>query len=199
MSAYECFESFAAIDEMLRLAGDALPAPLKLLALEYRRFTLDRAQYFYPDALPLEAVAKDKIRNGHIDRRLSFPLEDIYGDGQPAGQVGQEIYGCGGAFIFAARAFHERRGAPLRIFTEFPSTIELLESGKLAVRPLSASRVLGRVLIFRKGRSQMPRLAVRRESPGKAVPPRSFAGHREYDCMFANGIMISWAHEAGKK
>lgn len=50
-----------------------------------------------PDALPDDALAKDDIRNGHIDRKLSFPLEDLYGDGQPAGQVGQEIYGCGSA------------------------------------------------------------------------------------------------------
>lgn len=69
-------------------------------------------------------MAKDNIRNGHIDRNLSFPLEDLYGDGQPGGQVGQEIYGCGGAFIIAARGFYER-DIPFRIFADYPYTVVL--------------------------------------------------------------------------
>jgi hypothetical protein len=93
MAAYECFESFAAFEEYLEVGGSDIPPAVKLLLCEYRRFTPDRAWFFYPDALPESAVARENIRNGHIDRNLSFPLEDIYGDGQLAGQVGQEIYG----------------------------------------------------------------------------------------------------------
>lgn len=88
-----------------------------MLCAEFRKYSLDRGWYFYPDALPDEAVEKGDVRNGRIDRKLSFPLEDLYGDGRPAGKVGQEIYGCGGAFLFAARAFHRREGAPFVIFT----------------------------------------------------------------------------------
>src|SRR3546814_10319538 len=57
--------------------------------------------------LPAEILAKEDVRNGHIDRTLSFPLEDLDVDGQPGGQVGQEIYGAGAAFVFATRSFHE--------------------------------------------------------------------------------------------
>ena len=49
-------------------------------------------------------LAEARIRNGHIDRKLSFPVEDLYVDGQQAGQVGQEIYGAGAAFVFASRS-----------------------------------------------------------------------------------------------
>jgi len=96
-----------------------------MLIGEYCKYALDRAWYYYPDALPPDALAKDKIRNGYIDRTLSFPLEDLYVDGQPAGQVGQEIYGAGAAFVFASRAFHNVSGAPFRIFCDhFPVTSE---------------------------------------------------------------------------
>src|SRR3546814_16500265 len=57
--------------------------------------------------LPAEILAKEDVRNGHIDRTLSYPLEDLDVDGQPGGQVGQEIYGAGAAFVFATRSFHE--------------------------------------------------------------------------------------------
>jgi hypothetical protein len=110
----ECFESFAAFDEYLAVGGAAVRPALRLLLCEYRRYALERAWLFYPDALPEAVIANNGIRNGRIDRRLSFPLEDLYADEQPAGQVGQEIYGCGGAFIFAARAFFsaaQRRSA----------------------------------------------------------------------------------------
>ncbi len=117
MALYECFEAFAAFDEYAEVGGDGIEPAARLLISEYRRFTLDRAWFYYPDALPEDAIATG-VRNGHIDRALSFPLEDLYGDGQPAGQVGQEIYGCGAAFMFASRAFHRLDGLPFTVFAD---------------------------------------------------------------------------------
>jgi hypothetical protein len=111
MAVYECFDSFAAFEHYLDLGGPALAGSVKLLVSEYCRFALDRAWFFYPDALPQQALATEN-RNGHINRALSFPVEDLYPDGQPAGQVGQEIYGAGAAMVFATRAFHPVEGAP---------------------------------------------------------------------------------------
>jgi hypothetical protein len=82
------------------LGGTDLPEATRMLIGEFRRRTRDVAWYFYPDALPPEALAR-KPKNGRIDRQLSVPLEDLYGDGQPAGQVGQEVYGAGAALLFA--------------------------------------------------------------------------------------------------
>jgi hypothetical protein len=119
MAMYECYESMAAFDEYLAAAPEGIDRAARLLVTEYRRYALDRAWSYYPDALPPEALATD-IRNGHIDRELSFPVEDLYADGQAAGQVGQEIYGCGAAFVFTAHAFHRLPGAPFQLFCDYP-------------------------------------------------------------------------------
>jgi hypothetical protein len=115
MAIYECFDSFAAFEHYLDLGGPDLVTAAKLLVSEYCRFALSRAWYYYPDALPSGALAQDDIRNGHIDPALNFPLEDLYPDGQPAGQVGQEIYGAGAAMVFGTRASHKIEGAPFII------------------------------------------------------------------------------------
>ena len=114
MAVYECFDSYAAFERYLDFAGPDLIPSVKLLVDEYCRYALDRAWFFYPDALPKDGLATEN-RNGHIDRALSFPVEDLYPDGQPAGQVGQEIYGAGAAMVFATRAFHQIEGAPIML------------------------------------------------------------------------------------
>ncbi|UUL83830.1 hypothetical protein [Sphingomonas qomolangmaensis] len=119
MAIYECFDSFAAFECYLADSGPDLEPAARLLVAEYCRYALDRGWYFYPDALPPEAVATEQREsNGHIDPKLSFPLEDLYPDGRLAGQVGQEVYGAGAAFIFATRSFHPIEGAPFRIYCD---------------------------------------------------------------------------------
>src|SRR6185312_7714471 len=101
---------------------------------------------FYPDALPPEALAT-KIRNGHIDRNLSFPLEDLYGDGQPAGQVGQEIYGAGAAFVLASRAYATAPESPFVLFSEYPFKAEVVD-GEMRVRLLGPPGLKGRLRLL---------------------------------------------------
>jgi len=119
MAIYECFDSFAAFERYLVDSGPDLEPAARMLIAEYCKYALDRAWYYYPDALPPEAISrKQRETNGHVDRALSFPLEDLYADGQLAGQVGQEIYGAGAALIFATRAFHLVEGAPFRLYCD---------------------------------------------------------------------------------
>lgn len=118
MAAFECFDSFAAFERYLDYGGPELIPSVRLLLSEYCRHALDRAWFYYPDALPPDGVAQEGIRNGYIMRELNFPLEDLYLDGQPAGQVGQEIYGCGAALIFATRSFHRIEGAPFLLWCD---------------------------------------------------------------------------------
>lgn len=119
MAIYECFDSFAAFERYLDDSGPDLEPAARMLIAEYCKYALDRAWFYYPDALPPEALSpKQRAPNGHIDRKLCFPVEDLYADGQPAGQVGQEIYGAGAAFIFATRAFHQVEGAPFRLYCD---------------------------------------------------------------------------------
>ena len=117
MALLECSESFLAFQSYLRDSGPDLHAGARLLIDEYCRYALDRAWFYFPDTLPADAIAESP-RNGRIDRTLSFPVEDLYVDGQQAGQVGQEIYGGGAAFIFAKQAFHAIEGAPFDLFCD---------------------------------------------------------------------------------
>ncbi len=116
MAMYECFESYAGFDEYLQQAGPELEPAARMLVSEYCRYALDRAWFYYPDALPADAIQEGDRQSGVINRELSFPLEDLYPDGQPAGQVGQEIYGCGAAFAFATRSHHHVDEAPFRLY-----------------------------------------------------------------------------------
>jgi hypothetical protein len=119
MAIYEVFDSFAAFERYLDDAGTDVDPTVRMLIVEFCKYALDSTWYYYPDALPPEALSPtQRETNGHIDRKLSFPLEDLYADGQPAGQVGQEVYGAGAAFIFATRAFHHVDGAPFRLYCD---------------------------------------------------------------------------------
>ena len=119
MAIYECFDSYAALERYLDDSGPDLEPAARMLIGEYCKYALHRAYYYCPDALPPEAISpKQRETNGHVDRTLSFPLEDLYPDGQLAGQVGQEVYGAGAAFIFATRAFHPVEDAPFRLYCD---------------------------------------------------------------------------------
>ena len=101
MAIFECFESFEGFRDYLRLGSDDLPASVRTLVEAYCQHALHRAWYFYPAHVPKRSLS-DNARSGELDATLPIPLEDLYADGQPMGQVGQEVYGSGAAFAFAA-------------------------------------------------------------------------------------------------
>ncbi|MEL0209326.1 MAG: hypothetical protein VW891_01795 [Novosphingobium sp.] len=108
---------------------------VRLLLSEYCRHATDRAWFYYPDALPEDGVAKEDIRNGYIVRGLNFPLEDLYPDGQPAGQVGQEIYGSGAAMIYTTRSFRRIEGVPFLIWCDvFARAVHSVDATTLSLR-----------------------------------------------------------------
>ncbi len=119
MAAYEEFEAFAAFHEIVERVGDELRPSVRLLLAEYCRRLLDRGWFYYPEALPESALATE-IRNGHLDRDLAIPVEDLYADGSPAGAVGQEIYGSGLAFTLVTRSYRNPAGAPFQVYTDYP-------------------------------------------------------------------------------
>ena len=133
MALYECFESFAAFDEYLHWGSDNIRESVQTLMTEYMKYTTSRAWFYYPSELPKEIVAKE-VRNGYIDRNLALPVEDLYADEHPAGQVGQEIYGCGAAFLFTTRAYH-RPQAPFDLFCSYPiHELEAIDTNRLSFR-----------------------------------------------------------------
>jgi hypothetical protein len=193
MAIFECFDSFAAFERYLKDSGPDLDPAARLLISEYCKYAIDRAWYFYPDALPPEAVAQKDIRNGHIDRKLSFPIEDLYVDGQPAGQVGQEIYGAGAAFVFASRAFHNVSDAPFRLFCDhFPVTGQRTSERSLTFGiegGHAREAVLG---VARLPRAKLPRLTLRTVAGDRVRPFRRSADLVEYRIPASGEISLHW-------
>ena len=66
------------------------------------KYLLHRGRFYYPQELPAKAIAK-KAKEGHIDRKLWVPLEDLRTGWQQSGQVGQEVYGSAAAFVATSR------------------------------------------------------------------------------------------------
>jgi hypothetical protein len=100
MAPFEDMECYMALGEIRAIGGDALEPAAVSLAASFRHRARHRGRFFYPDQLPSEAISTDQ-ESGVIDRKLAFPLEDLYFDGRAAGQIGQEIYGAGMAIIYA--------------------------------------------------------------------------------------------------
>jgi hypothetical protein len=135
MAMYECFECFKGFEEYLSNAGPELDTAARMLISEYCRYTLHRAEFYFPDMLPREILHQGEHQSGTIDPKLSFPLEDLYGDGQSPGQIGQEIYGAGAAFVFATRSFHNIEDAPFRLFcNHFVQSIERTGERALSIQ-----------------------------------------------------------------
>ncbi|MGN6210264.1 hypothetical protein [Asticcacaulis sp.] len=187
MAAYEAFEMFAAFDEALKISDAELPEPLKLLMCEYRRYALDVLWSFYPDFLPAESLS-DTVRNGHLDRALSLPLEDIYGDGSPAGQVGQEVYGAGSAFFLVSRAYFPCGDAPFRLYVDYPANVEP-KDGYLAIKLKGPKGCIARLrLIALDGKAGPPAVSI----DGLEATGRGDA-YVEYRPMADAEITVRWS------
>jgi hypothetical protein len=192
MAIYECFETLAAFEEYLELAGGDIEPSVQLMIAEYRRYALDRAWFAYPDAQPEDAIAKDDIRNGHIDRNLSFPLEDLYGDGQLSGQVGQEIYGCGAAFFFTALAFHRPRGAPMTLFCDRRLTTIRVEGRSMILHPDTPEGFATGLSLIAKN-AALPKTLVVEGGDGKSMPASNRAtGRLDYEIAVPGPVTVRW-------
>ena len=162
MAMYECFETFLAFERFLKSSGPELDPSVRMLVSEYCRYVLYRAWYHYPDALPRDTLADEqRDSNGHIDVKLSFPVEDLYPDGQEAGQVGQEVYGAGAAFVFATRAFHLIQGAPFQLYCDhFLGATERTADKSLALTLDGGDACVALLSIVRLKRRKLPTVKV---------------------------------------
>lgn len=198
MALYECFDSFTAFEHYLSDSGPDLDPAARMLVAEYCKYALHRAWYYYPDALPAEAVAeRQRENNGHVDRRLSFPLEDLYADGQPAGQVGQEIYGAGAAMIFATRAFHLVEGAPFLVFCDhFVRAFERTGDASLSLTLDGGETCTARLNFVRRKYRKLPRVTVTLPG-GDRLRPVAQSDDRIDFLVPANGrVVLRWESAA---
>ena len=194
MAIYECFDSYAAFEHYLDDSGPDLEPAARMLVSEYCKYALSRAWFYYPDAHPREAIAeKQRENNGHIDRTLSFPLEDLYPDGQPAGQVGQEIYGAGAALIFATRAFHRIEGVPFLLYCDhFIRAIEKTAETSLTFMLAGGEKCVAAMSLVQEKRRKLPKVNVTTSQPGVCLPITNKPDRMDY-AIPANGrVVISW-------
>ncbi|MCC2981041.1 hypothetical protein [Sphingomonas sp. IC4-52] len=194
MAMYECFDSFVAFEQYLRDGGPDLEPEARMLINEYCKYVLSRAWYYYPDALPPEAISdKQREPNGHIDHKLSFPLEDLYPDGQQAGQVGQEVYGAGAAFIFATRAFHHVEGAPFRLYCDYlVRGVERTGDRALTITLDGSEPCTANLRLVRLKRRKLTKTTVT-TSDGDALRPYATSDDRIDYNVPANGrLVITW-------
>lgn len=194
MAIYECFDAYTAFERYLDDSGPDLEPAARMLIAEYCKYALDRAWFYYPDALPPEAISPEQREtNGHVDRKLSFPLEDLYPDGQLAGQVGQEVYGAGAAFIFATRSFHHVEGAPFRMFCDhFVRAMERIGDRGLNVTLDGGETCSARLSLVRLKRRMLPRVRLVTAS-GDVLRPVSVTRDRIDFRVPANGrVVLSW-------
>lgn len=194
MAAYECFDSYSAFERYLDYGGPDLIPSVRLLLSEYCRHALDRAWFYYPDALPEDGVANKDIRNGYIMRSLNFPLEDLYPDGQPAGQVGQEIYGCGAALIFASRSFLRMEDVPFLLWSDvFIRAVHRIDASTVSLRVDGPAGTEARLALVPENGNLpadlVPRIAT---SGGKPVRFECRDGRLEALVPADSSLLLAW-------
>lgn len=192
MAIYECFDAFTAFEQYLASTGPDVDPAVRMLVSEYCKYSLDRTWCYYPDVLPADILC-EKPRSGRIDRHLSFPLEDLYGDGQPAGQVGQEIYGCGAAFIYATRSQHHVADAPFRLFCNiFIRASERTGERALSVQLDGGETCTADLSLVRLKRRKLPSLTLV-TAAGETLQPHARHRDRIDFRVPANGrLILTW-------
>jgi hypothetical protein len=192
MAIYECFDSYAAFQGYLQDGGPDLDQAARMLVSEYCKYALSRAWSYYPDALPAEVLAGEQ-RNGHIDRSLSFPLEDLYSDGRPAGQVGQEIYGAGASFVFATRSFHKIDGAPFRLFCDhFITASERLSQRSITFQLAGGDACQAHVSLVRTGRKAIGQVRLSTPDGDRVRGADREKGRVEFKVPANGRLILSW-------
>jgi hypothetical protein len=203
LAAYEEGELLAVFGTCLELGGDELPASARLLLSEYIRFALHRAWEYYPESLPVDALAGE-VRNGCLSRSITIPLEDLQDGWEMSGTVGQEIYGAGMAMAFATRHYRHLAGTSLAVYLEYPTTKEkTLKRGDrstLSFELLGTRTGRSRVRIVPLDAATLPddvRLVVRRPKGWTALKSTvTDEGHLSFEVRGSDEVRINWAHQA---
>lgn len=196
LALYEEYEVYAALHEYLTVAGDEIPDCLRILLSEACRYTLDRPWCYYPSELPDEALSTHP-KNGHIDRTLAIPLEDIHDGWQQAGQIGQEVYGAGAPFAFVPRAYHRVQDAPFVLYCDYPITDLNPEAGRprLGFRVRGASCCECRLRLIPSEAGSPLDAVVEFECEGKRSTrqgTRTAEGHHEYSLPGNSLVTLEW-------
>lgn len=193
MAMFECFECFAGFQEYLQQSGPDLEPAARMLISEYCKYTLERGWFYFPDVLPKEAIHEGDRQSGEVDPKLSFPLEDLYGDGQKAGQIGQEVYGAGAPFTFVSTALHQVDGAPFRLFcNHFARSFEHIGERVIAIRLDGGETRTALLSLVRLKRGTLPKPTVHLTTGGVVEPCAISRDRIDFEVPANGRLVISW-------
>ena len=202
IAAYEEAEIFAASRAYLEAMADEVPPALVELLVEYGKHLLGRARYYLPPELPADALCSQP-KEGIMKETLPVPVEDLYPSSDPAGQVGQQVYGAALALILTTRSVHRWQKVPFMVFCEAPITGTEFELQVKKKRGEICFRVAGPALhrysvriIPRRRSGGALHSTVHREEGGKRraklKPTQTPEGHHTFDAAGTACITIAW-------
>jgi hypothetical protein len=119
LAAYEEAEMISKVHDYLNVGRDAIRPSVRLLLAEYARYAVDRLWAYLPAHQAPEAVS-DMPRVGSMRKELEIPVEDLQDGWEKSGQVGQEVYGAGMAFVATTRHFRPLPGTSVLLFCDYP-------------------------------------------------------------------------------
>jgi hypothetical protein len=193
MAMYECFESFSGFEEYLAEAGPNLEPAVRMLCSEYCKYAIDRAWFYFPDALPADILHDGEHQSGILNRELSFPLEDLYADGQAPAQIGQEIYGCGGAFTFAPRSQHQVEGAPFRLFCDhFVRSHERTGEKAVSLQLDGGETCTANLSLVRLKRKKLPKASIVTAGGDKIRPHKVSEDRIDFHVPSFGRVIFTW-------
>jgi hypothetical protein len=124
----------------------------------------------------------------------------MYDGWEPAGQVGQEVYGAGMPFAIIPRQYWRIPDEKFMIFVDYPvQDFSSLEKGEAMFRLLGDRRLSCRMRIIPTGRAGLPafKVTTEREESSETVRGRETSeGHIEYELFGDRTVIVQWA---GKK
>jgi hypothetical protein len=122
VAAFELHNTWGSLQRFYRRTERVLPRHLRTLIAELLKYQLTVGRYTLPRFLPGEALCRTPDW-GTLRTDMDIPVEDLKDGFHKSAMVGQEIYGSGISFRFAAEAY--RVLGPSRaavLFAEYPIT-----------------------------------------------------------------------------
>lgn len=188
VAAFEIHNTWWYLSRFYLRAESALPEHVRKLVAEYLKYQLTVGHFTLPRFLPAEALSKTPDW-GSVRRDMAIPIEDLKDGFHKSAMVGQEIYGCGEVFRFAADAYRVfGPSGELVLYTEYPVTASEWKASAATLEftlggvPAYASRVR---VYFRGALSADAASAIVKRmnqpiQPEKSVPVTRGAGYIEF-------------------
>jgi hypothetical protein len=195
LALYEELESLAAFHAHLRHEGDGVLPSIRLLLAEYCKYLIHRAWYHYPSELPRSVLA-EKTKEGHLNRHLSIPLEDLYDGWTRAGTVGQQVYGAAAPFVIATRHCFRVERAQLSVHCNYPTTPPEISgsktTGQLRIRCLGDRRATCQFRVVPYDCNALPQIELRVHQTGSVEGRLTEFGFMEFDIAGDADLTLSW-------